>query len=76
MTFGSDWLPYRVFDADNHFYEPADAYTRHLESKYRDRAFTPAGTGLLDTAAGKGTHLPTMFGSDLEEGYPRRARTS
>jgi predicted TIM-barrel fold metal-dependent hydrolase len=27
-------LPYPVFDADNHFYDAADAITRHLESKF------------------------------------------
>ena len=29
-------LPYRVFDADNHFYETPDALTRFLEPKYRE----------------------------------------
>ncbi len=28
----------RLFDADNHYYEPRDCYTRHIEPKYRDRA--------------------------------------
>jgi predicted TIM-barrel fold metal-dependent hydrolase len=27
-------LPYPVYDADNHFYEPADAITRYLPKKY------------------------------------------
>jgi predicted TIM-barrel fold metal-dependent hydrolase len=27
-------LPYPVYDADNHFYEPADAITRHLPKKW------------------------------------------
>ncbi len=31
-------LDYRVFDADNHYYEPRDCFTRHLESRYRDLA--------------------------------------
>jgi predicted TIM-barrel fold metal-dependent hydrolase len=70
MTIGEGWLPYRVFDADNHFYEAPDAYTRHLESKYRDRAFTPGSPKLLETVDGEATHLPTMFGSDLDEGIP------
>jgi predicted TIM-barrel fold metal-dependent hydrolase len=31
--------PYRsLFDADNHYYEPRDAFTRHIEPKYRDVA--------------------------------------
>lgn len=28
----------RAFDADGHYYEPHDAFTRHLESKFRDRS--------------------------------------
>lgn len=29
---------YRLFDADNHYYEPRDAFTRHMETRYQDRA--------------------------------------
>ena len=28
-----------IVDADQHYYEPLDCFTRHLESKYADRAF-------------------------------------
>ena len=28
-------LDYRLFDADEHYYEPEDALTRHLDRKYR-----------------------------------------
>lgn len=28
----------RLFDADNHYYEPRDCYTRHIEPRFRDRA--------------------------------------
>ncbi|MCA9772290.1 MAG: amidohydrolase [Myxococcales bacterium] len=28
----------RVFDADNHYYEPRDAFTRFIEPKYKDKA--------------------------------------
>jgi predicted TIM-barrel fold metal-dependent hydrolase len=31
-------LGYRIFDADNHYYEQYDAFTRHIESKYKDDA--------------------------------------
>ena len=31
-------LGYGLFDADNHYYEPRDCYTRHIEPKFRDRA--------------------------------------
>jgi predicted TIM-barrel fold metal-dependent hydrolase len=31
-------LGYAAFDADGHYYEPHDAFTRHLESKYADRS--------------------------------------
>lgn len=28
----------QLFDADNHYYEPRDCYTRHIEPRFRDRA--------------------------------------
>lgn len=31
-------LPYRLFDADNHYYEPRDAFTRHIESAFAEKA--------------------------------------
>src|SRR5689334_20196317 len=30
-------LGYRIVDADNHFYEPDDCFTRHIEARFRDR---------------------------------------
>ena len=30
-------LGYRINDADNHYYEPDDCFTRHIESQFRDR---------------------------------------
>ena len=33
-----DHLPYRLFDADNHYYETRDAFTRHIEPRHRDKA--------------------------------------
>ena len=30
-------LPYAMFDADNHYYEPDDCFTRHIEAKYAKR---------------------------------------
>ncbi|MCH2171347.1 amidohydrolase [Myxococcota bacterium] len=31
-------IDFPAIDADNHYYEPDDCCTRHIESKYRDRA--------------------------------------
>ncbi|MBZ0252697.1 MAG: amidohydrolase [Candidatus Methylomirabilis sp.] len=31
-------LSYGIFDADNHYYEPRDAFTRFIEPKHRDKA--------------------------------------
>jgi len=31
-------LDYALFDADNHYYEPRDAFTRYMEPRYRDKA--------------------------------------
>jgi predicted TIM-barrel fold metal-dependent hydrolase len=30
-------LDYALYDADNHYYEPDDCFTRHIEAKYRER---------------------------------------
>jgi predicted TIM-barrel fold metal-dependent hydrolase len=30
-------LDYKIYDADNHYYEPDDCFTRHIEAKYKDR---------------------------------------
>jgi predicted TIM-barrel fold metal-dependent hydrolase len=31
-------LSYRLTDADNHYYEPDDCFTRHIDPRFRDRA--------------------------------------
>ncbi|OUZ05791.1 hypothetical protein B0172_00154 [Mycobacterium avium subsp. paratuberculosis] len=31
-------LNYRVIDVDNHYYEPLDSFTRHLDKKFKRRA--------------------------------------
>jgi predicted TIM-barrel fold metal-dependent hydrolase len=36
-------LDYLCFDADNHYYEPRDAFTRFIEPKYRDKAVRVVG---------------------------------
>lgn len=38
-------LDYAVVDADNHYYESADCFSRHIESKYRDKAITAEQRG-------------------------------
>ena len=30
-------LNYRIIDCDNHYYEPDDCFTRHIEAPYKDR---------------------------------------
>jgi predicted TIM-barrel fold metal-dependent hydrolase len=35
MTMGT--LGYKAIDVDNHYYEPLDAFTRHLDKKFRRR---------------------------------------
>src|SRR5919109_4446756 len=35
MTLGG--RPFRPFDADNHYYETVDAFTRHLDRRFRRR---------------------------------------
>jgi len=30
-------LDYAIYDADNHYYEPDDCFSRHIEARYKDR---------------------------------------
>ncbi len=30
-------IPYRIHDADNHYYEPDDCFTRHIEAPFKQR---------------------------------------
>ena len=34
-------LGYRAFDADNHYYEPRDAFTRYIDPAFADQAVRP-----------------------------------
>ena len=38
MSMTVDGLGYALADADNHYYEPDDCFTRHIAPAYRDRA--------------------------------------
>lgn len=49
------------FDADNHYYEPLDAFTRHLEPAFRDR-------GVKSFRDGKRTYL--LIGGKLNRFIP------
>jgi predicted TIM-barrel fold metal-dependent hydrolase len=35
----------KPIDADNHYYEPLDAFTRHLDKRFRDRGVQPVQDG-------------------------------
>ncbi|HXC49626.1 MAG TPA: amidohydrolase family protein [Candidatus Limnocylindrales bacterium] len=61
-------LDYLSFDGDNHYYETRDAFTRHIEPKYRDRAVR-----CVQTSDGAESILigerPFTFLSDMELNY-------
>lgn len=40
MTTATNGLGYAVVDADNHYYEPSDCFSRHIEPKFRDKAIS------------------------------------
>ncbi|MFN8025575.1 MAG: amidohydrolase, partial [Acidimicrobiia bacterium] len=48
-------LPFAAIDADQHYYEPLDAMTRHLDPAFKDR-----GIQVLN----KGTHTILMAGRE------------
>ena len=56
-------LGFAPIDADNHYYEPLDAFTRHLDPKYRNR-------GVQVVQAGKRTHL--LIGGKVNRFVPNR----
>jgi hypothetical protein len=35
----TETLDYRIHDADNHYYEPDDFCTRHIEAKYKEKTY-------------------------------------
>src|SRR5438552_3738992 len=37
-----------MFDADQHFYEPRDSFTRYIDPEYQQRIFTPAVLSMHD----------------------------
>jgi predicted TIM-barrel fold metal-dependent hydrolase len=42
-------LDYKAIDVDNHYYEPLDAFTRHLDKRYRRRGVQVLGDGKRTT---------------------------
>jgi predicted TIM-barrel fold metal-dependent hydrolase len=63
-------LSFGVIDADNHYYEPADCYTRFIEPKYRAKAIRPAvgddGTPVILVGDRPFTFLQGGFPGDVE----------
>ncbi|WP_327098738.1 amidohydrolase [Nocardia vinacea] len=43
-------LDYKAIDVDNHYYEPLDAFTRHLDKKFRRRGVQIVQDGKYQTA--------------------------
>lgn len=58
---------YQLIDADQHYYEPDDCFTRHLESKYADQAIEvrrdrPDGLGRVYRAGKRLRHVSGPLG--------------
>lgn len=51
----------KPIDADNHYYETLDAFTRHLDKKYRDRGVK---------AVHSGTHVELLMGGTVNRFIP------
>ena len=61
-------LDYLSFDGDNHYYETRDAFTRHIDPRFRDRAVrvVRAADGAESILVGE---RPFTFLSDMELNY-------
>lgn len=76
-------LPYRVFDADNHFYEPPGILEEYLETKFHDRVavdYTPDkarqhNAKILEEQARRRREM-AIPGAALGKGNPLRDRTA
>jgi len=55
-------VDYWLFDADNHYYEPRDCFTRHIEARFADKAVRPR----IDDSGEEALY----FGSDRLEMAP------
>src|SRR5579862_866528 len=61
---------YQIIDADQHYYEPDDCFTRHLESKYHDQAIEvrrdhPDGRGRVYLGGKRFRHVSGPAGEDV-----------
>ena len=54
-------LDHRPFDADNHYYEPLDAFTRHLDKKFAWRGVRPIQDG---------KHIQVLMGGKVNRFIP------
>jgi hypothetical protein len=57
-------MPFGIFDADNHYYEPRDAFSRHLDPRFADRAVkvvTVSGKDTIFVAGQKHHFTPPTF---------------
>lgn len=55
MTDTPERLPYLAVDVDNHYYEPIDAFTRHLPKEFRSRGVQMVQDGKRTLAVFGGT---------------------
>ena len=67
----------RPIDADNHYYEPLDAFTRHLDKAFKRRGVRPVQDGkrvelLIGGRVNRFVPNPT-FNPIIVAGLPRRA---
>src|SRR5215510_2156056 len=66
-------LPYRIFDADTHYYEPDDCFTRHIESRFKRRTVwidRSGSVGAGDSIGPPGIMKAFLRGQSEEGGSP------
>jgi predicted TIM-barrel fold metal-dependent hydrolase len=63
-----------VVDADNHYYEPADCYTRHIEPRYRKHAIRPVDDPTGNVKIMAGDRPFTFLTGDFPGSAPRTNR--
>src|SRR5258705_8454752 len=73
-------LQFGIFDADNHYYEPRDAFSRHLDPRLAERAVKvvtdASGKDAIFVAGQKHHFTPPTFALVPEPGHLKEMLTA
>ena len=66
-------LPFLLFDADNHYYEAEDAFTRHIDPRMKKRCMNWAELNGRRELLVAGNKIGEMLNTEMTHGWPNDA---